>query len=144
MPIFIDDLKSLAMVGALRLSAVYIALIILMGIALTVLVIRQRRSKLIGIGDGGDKTVARMIRVQGNFAENAPYALALLILLPMLGVGAVIIHAVGGLFLVGRIGHAFGLSQSAGSSLGRVGGMVLTFSAFLIGAGALLLAAFSR
>jgi uncharacterized protein len=144
MPIFIDDLKTLALVGSLRVSAVYIALIILMAIVLTVLVILQRRSKLVGIGDGGDKTIARMIRVHGNFAENAPYVMALLILLPMLGAGSLVIHLVGGLFLLGRIGHAFGLSQSAGSSLGRVGGMVLTFTSFLIGAGALLLAVFAR
>jgi uncharacterized protein len=144
MPIFIDDLKTLALVGSLRVSAVYIALIILMAIVLTVLVILQRRSKLVGIGDGGDKTIARMIRVHGNFAENAPYVMALLILLPMLGAGSLVIHLVGGLFLLGRIGHAYGLSQSAGSSLGRVGGMVLTFTSFLIGAGALLLAVFAR
>ncbi len=144
MPIFIDDLKSLALVGALKTSGIYIALIIVMAIVLTAFVILQRRSKLIGIGDGGDKTVARMVRVHGNFTENAPYAMALLILLPMLGAGSTIIHIVGGLFLIGRIGHAYGLSQSAGSSLGRVGGMVLTIISFLIGAGALLLAAFSR
>jgi uncharacterized protein len=144
MPILMDDLKTLALVGNLKLSAVYIALIVLMAVALAFLVIGQRRSKLIGMGDGGDKAAARTIRVHGNFCENAPFALALLILLPMVGVGGMIIHLVGGLFLVGRVAHAFGLSKSGGSSLGRVGGMVLTFLSFLIGAGALLFAALAR
>ena len=144
MPILMDDLKIFALVGSLKLSAVYVALIILMAVALAFLVIVQRRTKSIGMGDGGDKTAARMIRVHGNFCENAPFAMALLILLPFIGVGSVIIHLVGGLFLAGRMAHAFGLSSNAGTSLGRVGGMLLTFSSLLIGAGSLLFAVFAR
>jgi uncharacterized membrane protein YecN with MAPEG domain len=127
-----------AMMVLLRTAGVYAALITLMGVALTYLVIGQRRSKLIGIGDGGDKMVARMVRVHGNFCENAPFALALLILLALTGGSAWAIHAVGLLFLAGRAAHAYGLSQSAGSSAGRVGGMVMTHASFLIGAGMLL------
>jgi uncharacterized protein len=143
MPILMNDLKALALVGALKTSAIYVALILVMGVVLTLLVINQRRTKLIGIGDGGDRTVARMIRVHGNFAENAPLALALLILLPLVGAAGWSIHAVGLLFLVGRGLHAWGLSQSAGSSAGRVGGMIMTLTSSLIGAAALLLAAFT-
>jgi uncharacterized protein len=144
MPILTENLTALALMGALRTSAVYVALIVVMGVVLTLLVIRQRRSKLIGLGDGGDRTVARMIRVHGNFAENAPLALALLILLPLVGAAAWSVHAVGLLFLTGRALHAWGLSQSSGSSKGRVGGMVMTLTSSLIGAAALLLAVFAR
>ena len=129
------------LLAALKIGASYAALIVLMGVGLTYLVINQRRTKKIGIGDGGDRTAARLIRVHGNFCENAPFALALLILLPLLGAGGWTIHAVGALFLVGRIAHAVGLSGSAGSSLGRVVGMVLTHAALIVGAVALLLAA---
>jgi uncharacterized protein len=139
MPILIDDLKALALVGSLRTSGVYIAMIILMAIFLSVRVIMQRRSKLIGIGDGGDKIAARTIRAHANFCEYAPFAMALLILLPLIGVASWIIHTVGSLFLLGRAGHAYGLSLSAGSSIGRVGGMMLTFTSLLIGAAALLM-----
>ncbi|MGL4240438.1 MAG: MAPEG family protein [Beijerinckiaceae bacterium] len=132
------DVATLAL---LKLAGLYAGLITLMAVALTVLVIRQRRSKLIGIGDGGDKTVARLIRVHGNFCENAPYALALLVLLALTGGPALLVHIVGGLFLLGRILHAYGLSGTAGSSPGRVLGMVLTFTCFAIGAGALILRA---
>jgi uncharacterized protein len=142
MPILIDDLKALALVGSLRTSGAYVALIILMGVFLSARVILQRRSKLIGIGDGGDKVAARIIRAQANFCEYAPFAMALLILLPLLGTASWIIHAVGIVFLLGRAAHAYALSLSAGSSIGRVGGMVLTFTALLIGAVALLAAAF--
>jgi uncharacterized protein len=142
MPILIDDLKALALVGSLRISGIYIALIILMAIFLSSRVIIYRRSNLIGIGDGGDKIAARLIRAQANFCEYAPYVLALLILLPLIGAKSSIIHAVGLLFLFGRAAHAYGLSVSSGKSYGRVIGMVLTFTSMLIGAGALLLAAF--
>ncbi len=130
-----------ALLAALKIGALYAVVIVLMGVSLTYLVINQRRTKRIGIGDGGDKTAARLIRVHGNFCENAPFALALLILLPLLGAAGWTIHAVGALFVVGRIAHAVGLSGSAGTSLGRLLGMVLTHTALIIGAVALLLAA---
>jgi uncharacterized protein len=128
----------------LKLAAIYVALIVLMGVALTILVIYQRRSKLIGMGDGGDKLVARMIRVHGNFAENAPPVLAILILLPLLGAGGWAIHVVGLAFLAGRLAHAYGLSQYGGSSLGRVFGMVATFTAQTFGAIMLIMMVLAR
>ncbi len=124
----------------LRIAGVYVALITAMGVALTYFVILHRRSKSIGIGDGGDRTMALRIRVHGNFCENAPFALALLIALALLGRSALVIHAVGLLFLAGRLLHAWGLSQSAGASIGRVSGMIATHAALVIGAAALLLA----
>jgi uncharacterized protein len=131
-------------VGLLRVAGVYAALITLMGVALTYLVINQRRTKLIGIGDGGDKTAARLIRVHGNFCENAPFALALQILVALTGGPVLILHGMGVLFLAGRGLHAFGLSKSAGSSVGRVGGMVATHISFFLGAGTLLAGGFFR
>lgn len=121
-----------------RAAAVYVALIVLMAVGLTYLVIFQRRTKLIGLGDGGDKQLTRAIRVHGNFSENAPLALGLLILMPVVGVGALLIHLVGVLFLAGRAAHAVGLWRSTGKSMGRVIGMVVTHSALFIGALTLL------
>jgi uncharacterized membrane protein YecN with MAPEG domain len=128
----------IATMGLLKTAGIYAALITLMGVGLTYLVIGQRRTKRIGIGDGGDKMAARLIRVHGNFCENAPFALALIILLALTGGSRLTLHIVGGLFLVGRALHAWGLSQTAGSSIGRVGGMLLTHASFFIGAAALL------
>jgi uncharacterized protein len=133
-----SNLVHLSLMAGLRPAAVYAALIVLMGVFLAFRVITQRRSKLIGMGDGGDKAVARHIRVHGNFCENAPFALALLILLALLSAPVPVIHAVGLLFLAGRAAHAFGLAQTGGSSIGRVGGMLVTFTSFFIGAGTLL------
>lgn len=136
-------LQALSASGSFKPAAVYAALIVAMAVALTFRVIGQRRSKLIGMGDGGDKALAKAIRVHGNFCENAPFALALLVFLPLLGASAIIVHAVGLLFLAGRLAHAFGLSRSSGSSIGRVGGMVLTFSSLMLGVAAVIWSALS-
>lgn len=128
----------------LRTAGVYIALITLMGVVLTFRVILYRRSKLIGIGDGGDKTMARLVRVHGNFCENAPYALAMLLAVALTGGPMLALHAIGLLFLVGRALHAYGLSGSAGKSVGRVAGMVTTHASFFVGAAVLLYAGLLR
>jgi uncharacterized protein len=122
-------------------AALYTGILILMGIALQFRVIKHRQTKKIGIGDGQDKDLARAIRVHGNFAENVPFVLAGLIMLALIGAPAVVIHGVGVLAVVGRLAHAAGLSKSAGSSVGRVGGMLMTFTALIITALALIVRA---
>ena len=52
--VFTDQAAALALAAGLRAGALYVALIVLMGVVLTYLVINQRRSKRIGIGDGGE------------------------------------------------------------------------------------------
>jgi uncharacterized protein len=122
-------------------AALYTGIFIIMGIVLQFRVIGQRRGKKIGIGDGQDRDLSRAIRVHGNFAENVPFVLAGLIMLALIGAPAVVIHGVGILAVVGRLAHAAGLSQSAGSSVGRVAGMIMTFTALLIAALALIVRA---
>ncbi len=122
-------------------AALYTGLLILMAIVLQVRVIRHRRSKKIGIGDGQDRDLTRAIRVHGNYVENVPFVLAGLVMLALIGAPAIVIHGVGLLMLLGRIAHAIGLSQSAGSSLGRVGGMIMTFIALIITAVTLIVRA---
>lgn len=122
-------------------AALYTGVLILMGIVLQWRVIGYRRTKKIGLGDGQDKELARAIRVHGNFAENVPFVLAGLIMLALIGAPAIVIHGVGLLALVGRMAHAFGLTQTAGSSVGRVAGMIMTFTALIITALALIVRA---
>jgi hypothetical protein len=118
--------------AALNAAAFWCGLLIIMNVVLQVLVIRLRRSKLIGLGDGQDKQMARAIRTHGNFAENAPFGIGALILLALTGSPAIVVNGVGGLLVIGRGLHAWGLSRSSGSSVGRVGGMMMTFTALII------------
>jgi hypothetical protein len=127
--------------NALGFAATYVALLVLIGIALTIRVIAVRREKRIGIGDGGDRDLSKRIRVHGNFSETAPILMILLLALPLLGAKVWLVHVVGLAAIVGRTMHAIGMSQTAGSSVGRVGGMVLTFTAMLIGTIGLLVLA---
>jgi uncharacterized protein len=118
----------------LAAAALYVGVLILMNIALQFRVIGMRRTKLIGIGDGQDKDMVRRVRVHGNFVENATFGIGALIMLALIGAQAAVIHGVGLLLLAGRVAHAVGLGRSAGSSAGRVGGMILTFTALAIAA----------
>lgn len=129
--------------NALAFAASYVALLVLLGVVLTVRVVLIRRGEKIGIGDGNNRELAKRIRVHGNFCENAPFMVAILILLPLLGAKEWLIHLIGLPALTGRIMHAIGLGRTAGSSMGRVGGMVLTFFALVTGAIALLVLAWT-
>lgn len=119
---------------ALHAAALYIALLALGIIPLAVRVIRIRRAEMIGIGDGGNRALAKAIRVHANYAEYAPFGLALLLALPLAASPAWSVHLVGLCFVIGRAAHDVGLSQTAGASIGRAAGMVLTFGALVTGA----------
>ena len=129
--------------SAMHAAAAYIALLVLGLIPLSVAVIRIRRAQRIGIGDGGNRDLARAIRVQANYAEYTPFGLGLLLALPLSGAGVWSVHAVGLALVFGRAAHAFGLGRSIGSSPGRVAGMVATFAALIFGALVLLARALS-
>ena len=126
---------------ALRAAVVYIALLTLLAVPLVFNVIRLRRSLKVGIQDGGNKDLARAIRVHGNFTETAPFAIGLLLALGLAGAAASSVHLVGIFVVAGRIAHAVGLSRSAGTSLGRAAGMFLTLTGLLAGSLTLLVAA---
>jgi uncharacterized protein len=115
----------------INIAGVYSAILMLFGIFLQVRIIRQRAPKQIGIGSGQDRVLERDIRVHGNFVENATF-----------GISALILHAVGLLLLVGRFAHAYGLAGSAGKSLGRVGGMMMTLLALILACLTLIVRAF--
>lgn len=129
--------------GTLAFSASYIAALVILGVGLTFYVIGGRRQKRIGIGDAGDKDMARRVRVHGNFSETAPILMILLLALPLVGAPEWLIHLVGVLGLTGRILHAIGLSASAGTSFGRLAGMLMTITAMIVGAIGLLIFAWT-
>lgn len=118
-------------------TSLYAALLALLLVVLAVAVVRVRKGERIGIGTGGSDRLGRAVRVHGNFTEYVPMALLLLLLLEVCGTDRALLHAFGILLLVARLLHAFGLSRSAGTSLGRFAGAGLTF--LLIAAMALLL-----
>ncbi|MBY0613579.1 MAG: MAPEG family protein [Beijerinckiaceae bacterium] len=140
MPIFLNE-NGQGLVGftsASSWAASYMAILMVMAVVLAGNVARQRKPKRIGIGDGGDHTLLRSMRVHGNFVENVPFALAALVMLPLLGAPVWAVHVVGVSIVLGRILHAIGLNGSAGASAGRVSGMILTWLSLLFSAALLL------
>ena|SRR5688572_26941939 len=119
----------------------YAAALGLLFFALSVRTLRLRRELKIGIGDAGNETMLRAIRVHANFAEYVPLTLLLAALLELSGAPSVLVHAVGACLLTGRIAHAYGVSKLSENFRYRVLGMALTFTALVGGALALLVLA---
>lgn len=119
------------------ISPLYIAVFSLMFALLSLRVIRLRQTVRVAIGDGGDKALRRAIRVHGNFAEYVPLTLILIFAAESVGVSTEWIHGLGIALFVGRLLHAYGVSQVKERLLFRqlglsTNGLVLIMTSVLI------------
>lgn len=106
-------------------TALWTALIALWILALMLRVVRLRRARRVGIGDGGDQDLAKAIRVHGNAIETMPIALLLLLVTELAGAAPWLLHVCGSALLASRVLHATGLTRTTGRSTGRVLGSIL-------------------
>ncbi len=113
------------------ITAIYAALFGLLLLTLSFLVVRARWRFKTGLGIGTEDGMQRAVRVQGNFTEYVPLALVLLLLAELAGAPAIGLHLAGGLLLVSRLLHAWGLGQSSKRSFGRYWGTVGTWLVLL-------------
>ena len=118
----------------LSITPVYAALLALVFLVLSFRVIFVRMGAKVSYGDGENPTLQVRIRAHANFAEYTPLVLLLLLIAELLGGHALLLHAMGLMLLVGRVAHAVGFNVDRKLILLREAGMVLTFSALLIGA----------
>ena len=123
----------------MHITPFYAALLGLLFFALSVRTLRLRRNLQIAIGDAGNQQLLRAMRVHSNFAEYAPLTLLLIFLLESDGAHYVLVHALCICLLLGRLAHAYGVSQIAEDYRYRVVGMAMTFTA-LVGSAACVLA----
>lgn len=119
--------------------SLYAAPLVFLFIYISFAVIKLRRKHLVGIGDGGHKDLARAMRVHANFAEYVPLTLLLIFMLESSGGASWLIHAFGGMLLIGRLLHAYGVSHTKENLKFRQGGMILTFLTLIFCAVALFL-----
>ena len=117
----------------MRVTALYAALLALLFLVLSFRTIGVRRARKVEIGDGGDKELLRRMRVHANFAEYVPIALILMGAAETLALAPMALHGIGATLLVGRITHAYALSQTPHVMPLRVFGMVATFAAIIAG-----------
>jgi hypothetical protein len=118
----------------IQFTAFYAGLLGLFYVALSLRIIRLRWVHKVGIGHGEAKELHRAIRVHANYAEYAPFALILMLMLELNQAQDWVMHMLGSMLLIGRFLHAMGLSKRAGTSMPRFVGMVLTFMVMLIAA----------
>jgi len=103
-----------------KVTAFWTALLALLILGLMLRVVVLRLTRRVGIGDGGDKELAKAIRVHGNAIETVPIALLLMAGYELGGGLPWLLHAGGAALLLGRLAHAFGLSRTSGTSPGRL------------------------
>ncbi len=93
----------------------------LINIWLMVRVAKVRTSEKVSVGDGGNETVIRRMRAHANFGESLPIILILIAIIELASIKTageppLWLWLVSGLYLFGRIAHAFGMD---GGKLGK-------------------------
>ncbi len=117
------------------ITLLYAGLSGLLLLALSFQVVGLRRKHRVGLGTGQHPDLERIMRVHGNFCEYVPLALLLLLVLELSGaLSPWLLHGLGIILIVGRVLHAVGLSRSAGTSMGRFVGTLLSWLMILISA----------
>jgi len=121
----------------------YASILALLFVALSVRTLRLRHSLKIGIGDAGNTRMLRAMRVHSNFAEYVPLSLILLYFIEVQGAWPILVHALGLCLMIGRLSHAYGVSQERENYNFRIAGMALTFTV-LVSSALYLLFAYAR
>jgi uncharacterized membrane protein YecN with MAPEG domain len=94
---------SLTFTGALALVALWLAY----------RVIRVRKKVEVLVGDGGHPLLIARMRAQANFVEYTPFVLILMVLIEMAGGSAWGLRAIGAVYVIARVLHAFGMDRTA-------------------------------
>jgi uncharacterized protein len=115
----------------LPVTALYAAVLTLILMALAINVTRARRKLRVGLGDGNNPVMLRMVRIHGNAAEYIPIAVLLMLVYELNGGSHATLHVCGCALILGRVLHAAGLWNSDGQSPGRAIGQSLTWLTIL-------------
>ena len=100
-----------------------------------------RRAEKIFLGDEDNENLIRRMRAQANFVETTPFVLILIAAIELSGEAGLWLSYVAGIYILGRIGHAFGMDGGA-LSKGRMVGTIITILTLLgLGIYAALIAA---
>ncbi|WP_111497062.1 MAPEG family protein [Marinobacter bohaiensis] len=114
-------------------TAVFAAFTAILMLFLAWRVTTFRRRYQVGLGDNGEKAFQVAIRAHANLVEYAPITLILMGLGELNGVYVHYVYAVGMLFIVGRLLHAWGFIRSQGGyAISRMIGTLLTWLSILV------------
>ena len=115
-----------------HIVSLYAGLLALLFVGLSVRTLLMRRRLRIAIGDAGNESMLRAMRVHSNFAEYVPLSLLLIYFAEATGAGPGLLHGLGICVVMGRISHAFGVSQIKEKYAFRVAGMAMTFTPLIV------------
>ncbi|MBD1848109.1 MAPEG family protein [Cyanobacteria bacterium FACHB-63] len=107
-------------------TSIYASLLGFVFVALSIRTLLLRRRLGVAIGDGDQPVLTRAARVHANFAEYVPLSLILIYFLEIQVRTTLWIHILCIALVVGRISHAFGVSQVKENFRYRVIGIVVT------------------
>ena len=115
------------MQGAVIVTPLYAALLVLWFLVLSVRVIQLRGRHQVSLGDADRPDLRRAIRGHANFAEYVPLALLLLLILELSRFSIYALHAIGIALVLARLLHGYAFAYTAQWKLGRSWGVALTF-----------------
>jgi uncharacterized protein len=118
----------------LSIVPIYAAIFGLMLVYLSTLVIKQRRSAKVSLGDGDNPALRKAIAVHNNFSQYVPLALLLTAFVELNHASAYVVHSLCTVLLIGRVAHAYGLAQPNQIMKLRQLGMLLTFGVIIVAA----------
>jgi uncharacterized membrane protein YecN with MAPEG domain len=85
---------------------------------------QRRISEKVSIGDGGNAGLTARMRAHANYAEYTPFVLILIGLIELAAGTSLWLWAVGAVYLLARICHAFGMDAAKPGRLRMIGIMV--------------------
>ena len=111
----------------LAITALYAGIFALWMTALAINVTVHRVKFSVGVGDGGNPTMLRMMRLHANAAEYLPTALILMGIYELNGGSHLYLHVAGIAMIAARLAHASALWRSAGVGFARRFGQGVTW-----------------
>lgn len=108
-------------------TGIYASILACLTLVLAFNVVRARKKYRIGLLDEGNDHLRRAMRVHGNAIEYIPIVLILFAIAETNALPIFLLHITGILLVGCRLGHAWGLSHSAGISKGRYFGTLGTW-----------------
>jgi len=122
------------------ITALYAALLGLLGAALTANVIANRVRCGVNTGDGGVAKLAQAIRAHANFAEQVPLALILIAFAEASAARGLVVHILGVALVAARLASGYALNRTLGPSPLRQFGGGVTVLVVAVASVAILLA----
>jgi hypothetical protein len=117
----------------LTITSLYAGILAILLVILSVAVTAGRAKFKVDYGDGGNMTLMRRIRAQGNLAEYAPMALILMALLELGGTIGWLLHTLGIALILARLLHVYATYTETKVGLGRTGSTTVTWLILVVG-----------